>query len=86
MPEVEHFLATIAAQGPPPAPGALSPAGEHGGPTAGVRPTSCLIRFDGQVHGFFGLLDEHLSVSATAHAQVAAALRTAFAQSRGDPP
>jgi len=36
-----------------------------------------LIRFDGQIHGFFGLLDEHLSVSATAHAQVAAALRKA---------
>ncbi len=34
-----------------------------------------LIRFDGQIHGFFGLLDEHLSLSATAHAQVAAALR-----------
>ena len=37
-----------------------------------------LIRYDGQIHGFFGLLDEHLSVSATAQAQVADALRTAF--------
>lgn len=45
-----------------------------------------LIRFDGQIHGFFGLLDEHLSVSATAHAQVAAALRTAFAHSQGENP
>lgn len=37
-----------------------------------------LVRYDGQIHGFFGLLDEHLAVSAQAHARAAAALRAAF--------
>ncbi|MGH8963671.1 MAG: alpha/beta hydrolase [Jatrophihabitantaceae bacterium] len=40
-----------------------------------------LVRYDGQIHGFFGLLDDQLAVSAEAHATAAAALRHAF----GDP-
>lgn len=43
---------------------------------AGV-PTE-LVRYDGQIHGFFGLLDEHLDISAQAQAHAAGALRTAF--------
>lgn len=40
---------------------------------------SCaLVRYDGTIHGFFGLLVEELSISATAHAAAASALRRAF--------
>ncbi|MBW4717913.1 alpha/beta hydrolase [Saccharothrix obliqua] len=45
---------------------------------AGVQVT--LIRYEGQIHGFFALLTEQLSISAKAHARAAAALRAAFAQ------
>ncbi|GGS32656.1 alpha/beta hydrolase [Actinokineospora fastidiosa] len=38
-----------------------------------------LVRYDGQIHGFFALLVDQLSVSADAHARAAAALRRAFA-------
>lgn len=37
-----------------------------------------LVRYDGQIHGFFGLLDEHIGVSTEAHARAAGALRAAF--------
>lgn len=37
-----------------------------------------VVRYDGQVHGFFGLLDEHLSISAVAHDRAAQALLGAF--------
>ncbi|CCH30733.1 alpha/beta hydrolase [Actinosynnema sp. NPDC047251] len=45
---------------------------------AGVPVT--LVRYEGQIHGFFALLVDQLSISATAHARAAAALRAAFAQ------
>jgi len=45
---------------------------------AGVPVT--LLRYEGQIHGFFALLVDQLSVSAEAHARAAAALRAAFAQ------
>ncbi|MEJ2859177.1 MULTISPECIES: alpha/beta hydrolase [unclassified Saccharothrix] len=45
---------------------------------AGVPVT--LVRYEGQVHGFFALLADRLSVSAQAHARAAEALRAAFAQ------
>lgn len=45
---------------------------------AGVPVT--LLRYEGQIHGFFALLVDRLSVSAHAHARAAAALRAAFAQ------
>ncbi len=37
-----------------------------------------LVRYPGQIHGFFALLTEQLSVSAVAHQRAAAALRKAF--------
>jgi acetyl esterase len=37
-----------------------------------------LVRYPGQIHGFFALLTEHLSISAVAHRRAAAALRGAF--------
>ncbi|MEU5696449.1 alpha/beta hydrolase [Actinosynnema sp. NPDC020468] len=37
-----------------------------------------LIRYEGQIHGFFALLADRLSVSAEAHATAASALRAAF--------
>lgn len=37
-----------------------------------------LVRYHGQIHGFFALLTEQLSVSAVAHQRAAAALRKAF--------
>ncbi len=37
-----------------------------------------LVRYPGQIHGFFALLTEQLSVSAVAHRRAAAALRKAF--------
>jgi acetyl esterase len=37
-----------------------------------------LVRYEGQIHGFFALLTEQLSVSAVAHSRAAAALRKAF--------
>ena len=46
---------------------------------AGV-PTE-LVEYDGHIHGFFGLLDQRLTVSAEAHAKAAQALRDAFAVS-----
>ncbi|MBB5953971.1 acetyl esterase [Saccharothrix tamanrassetensis] len=45
---------------------------------AGVPVT--LVRYEGQIHGFFALLVDQLSISAEAHARAAAALRAAFAQ------
>ncbi|MGW5051605.1 alpha/beta hydrolase [Actinokineospora sp. NPDC004072] len=38
-----------------------------------------LVRYPGQIHGFFALLVDQLSISADAHARAAAALRRAFA-------
>ncbi|CRK57845.1 putative lipase [Alloactinosynnema sp. L-07] len=38
-----------------------------------------LVRYDGQIHGFFALLVDQLSISSTAHERAAAALRRAFA-------
>ncbi|ALG10790.1 hypothetical protein AOZ06_31365 [Kibdelosporangium phytohabitans] len=37
-----------------------------------------LVRYPGQVHGFFALLAEHLSSSAVAHRRASRALRKAF--------
>ena len=37
-----------------------------------------LVRYPGQIHGFFALLTEQLSVSAVAHRRASAALRKAF--------
>lgn len=51
---------------------------------AGVPVT--LLRYEGQIHGFFALLVDHLSISAQAHARAAAALRAAFAQELLGPP
>ncbi|MFI9814304.1 alpha/beta hydrolase [Saccharothrix variisporea] len=45
---------------------------------AGVPVT--LVRYEGQLHGFFALPADRLSVSAQAHERAAAALRGAFAQ------
>ncbi|RKT55818.1 alpha/beta hydrolase [Saccharothrix australiensis] len=45
---------------------------------AGVPVT--LLRYEGQINGFFALLVDRLSISAEAHARAAAALRAAFAQ------
>lgn len=37
-----------------------------------------LVRYDGQIHGFFGLLDDKMTVSAAVHRRAAAALIEAF--------
>jgi acetyl esterase len=37
-----------------------------------------LVEYAGHIHGFFGLLDQRLTVSAEAHAKAATALRDAF--------
>ena len=39
-----------------------------------------LVRYPGQIHGFFALLVDQLSIAKTAHARAAAALRAAFAR------
>ncbi|MFD0634828.1 alpha/beta hydrolase [Catenulispora yoronensis] len=38
-----------------------------------------LVRYDGQIHGFFGLLDDKFEIAAVAHEHAAAALTKAFA-------
>jgi acetyl esterase len=41
--------------------------------------TPCeLVRYDGQIHGFFGLLDEHMEISPAAQDAAVRALRGAF--------
>ncbi|WP_040406220.1 alpha/beta hydrolase [Amycolatopsis nigrescens] len=42
-----------------------------------------LVRYPGQIHGFFALLPDQLSVSSVAHARAAAALRRAFTAEKG---
>ncbi|WP_367128052.1 alpha/beta hydrolase fold domain-containing protein [Saccharothrix sp. HUAS TT1] len=42
-----------------------------------------LVRYPGQIHGFFALLVDQLTVSAEAHARAAAALRAAFTALEG---
>ena len=37
-----------------------------------------LVRYDGQIHGFFGLLDDHLPISSVAQDRAVAALKAAF--------
>lgn len=37
-----------------------------------------LVRYEGQIHGFFGLLDDHLSISSTAQERAARSLRAVF--------